>query len=126
MSENVRKTGREAAILALACGETIADAARKAGVVERTLYRWLKGEGFRQEIATARAEMFNRALGRLAEGAVGSVLMLRQLCLKAKSETVRLAAARALLEQGTRLRESVEFEHRLRALEENLNARRKK
>jgi transposase-like protein len=126
MSENVRKMGREAAILALACGETVSDAARKAGVVERTIYRWLKEEGFRQEIATARAEMFNRALGRLAEGAVASVLMLRQLCLKAKSEAVRLAAARTILEQGTKVRESVEFEHRLQALEQNLNAGKRK
>jgi hypothetical protein len=126
MSENVRKTGRDAAILALACGETASDAARKADVAERTIYRWLKEEGFRQEVTGARADMFNRALGRLAEGAVASVLMLRQLCLKAKSETVRLAAARTLLEQGTRLRESVEFENRLQALEQNLNVRKRK
>src|SRR5262249_55335360 len=125
MSDNVRKTGREAAILALACGETIAEAARKAGVVERTLYRWRKEEAFRQEIAAARAELFSRALGRMAEGAVGSVLTLRQLCLKGKSETVRLAAARTLLEQGAKLRESVEFEQRLEALEHGRKAGRR-
>lgn len=126
MSANVSKTSRDAAMLALACGETVAEAARKAGVAERTVYRWQQEEGFRQEIAAARAEMFNRALGRLAEGAVGSVLMLRQLCLKAKSEAIRLAAARTLLEQGTRLRESVEFAHRLQELEKNLHAGKRK
>jgi hypothetical protein len=70
--------------------------------------------------------MYERALGRLAEGTVGSALTLRQLCLKGKSETVRLAAARTLLEQATKVRESVEFEQRLQALEENLNAKKKK
>jgi hypothetical protein len=42
---------------------------------------------------------------------------LRKL-LKAEAETVRLGAARALLELGTKLRESAELEERLRALEE--------
>jgi hypothetical protein len=37
--------------------------------------------------------------------------------LRAKSRSVRLGAARAILELGTRLRESVELEQRIAALE---------
>jgi hypothetical protein len=65
--------------------------------------------------------MFARALGCLAEGAASGALVLRQLCLKAKSESVRLAAARALLELGGKLRDSVDFDERLKALEQRLD-----
>jgi transposase-like protein len=125
MSENVRRNGRPIAILALAGGDTVAAAARKARVTDRTVYRWLQEEGFREELAAARAEMFSRALGCMADGAVSGALVLRQLCLKATSENVRLGAARALLELGPKLRESVELEQRLQALEQRLNDRRK-
>lgn len=37
--------------------------------------------------------------------------------LTAKSEAVRLSAARAVIELGTKLRESVELEERISALE---------
>jgi hypothetical protein len=37
--------------------------------------------------------------------------------LRAKSRSVRLGAARAILELGTKLRESVELEQRIAALE---------
>jgi hypothetical protein len=122
MSGNVIKKGRPAAVLALAAGESVASAARKAGVTERTVHRWLEADPFRREVAQARADMFGRALGSLAEGAASGALMLRQLCLKAKSESVKLGAARALLELGPRMRDSVEMEERVRALEERLEA----
>jgi hypothetical protein len=120
MSEIVRKNGRPAAILALASGEGVAAAARKAGVTERTVRRWREEDGFRREVARAHAEMFARALGCLAEGAASGALVLRQLALKAKSESVKLGAARALLELGPKLRESVEREERIAALESRL------
>jgi hypothetical protein len=46
--------------------------------------------------------------------------VLRDL-LGAGSESVRLGAARSLLELGVRLRESVELEERLQALEDQLS-----
>jgi Helix-turn-helix domain len=117
MSGHVRKNGRQVAVLAIASGETIAAAARKANVAERTLYRWRNDDDFCKEVNQARAEMFGRALGYMAEGTVSGALTLRQLCLKGKAETVRLGAARALIELGTKLREVVELEQRLSALE---------
>lgn len=117
MSGHVRKNGRQAAVLAIASGETLAAAARKANVAERTLYRWRNEDDFRREVNEARAEMFSRALGCMAEGIVSGALTLRQLCLKGKSESVRLSAARALIELGNRMRESVELEERMSELE---------
>jgi HEAT repeat protein len=53
----------------------------------------------------------------MADGMAEAADVLRQL-LAARSESVRLGAARALLELGVKLREGVELEERLRALEE--------
>jgi hypothetical protein len=38
---------------------------------------------------------------------------LRHLCLNARSETVKLGAARSLMELGVKLRETVELEQRI-------------
>ena len=47
----------------------------------------------------------------------GAADTLGQLARKAKQESVRLAAARAVLELGAQLRETVELEQRIAALE---------
>jgi hypothetical protein len=65
--------------------------------------------------------MVQRSLGRMADGMSEAADVLRQL-LAARSETVRLGAARSLLELGVKLRESVELEQRMRDLEEHLGA----
>jgi hypothetical protein len=109
-----------AAIAALAAGETFAKAAAKAGVSERTVYRWHQNDAFRRQVAAARAEMFGRALGSMADGAVSAALTMRHLCLKARAETVRLGAARTILELGVKLRDSLDLEQRLAALEQRL------
>jgi hypothetical protein len=60
--------------------------------------------------------MIGRALGKMADGMAEAAGTLREL-LTAESESVRLGAARSLLELGVKLRESVELEERLAALE---------
>jgi HEAT repeat protein len=102
--------------VALASGQTLRDAALAVGVSERTASRrWADAE-FRRRVAGLRGELVGRALGRMADGMAEAADVLRQL-LAAKSESVRLGAARSLLELGVKLRESVELEERLRALE---------
>jgi hypothetical protein len=63
--------------------------------------------------------MTNQALGRLIADMASAAETLGFLSRKAKSETVRLGAARALLELGNKLRESNELEQRIAALEAN-------
>jgi hypothetical protein len=60
--------------------------------------------------------MVERALGRLSDGMCEAAEKLREL-LGARSEAVRLGAARSLLELGVKLRESVELERRVSELE---------
>jgi hypothetical protein len=103
--------------VALAAGMTDAQVAERTGCGSRTIRTWRsKNPAFLPRVAQLRAELTSRALGRLADGMADAAATLRNL-LKAKSEQVRLGASRAILELSVRLRESVEMEERLRALE---------
>lgn len=108
--------GQDALALALASGQSIRDAAAAAGLAERTATRRVADPAFRQRVAGLRSDMLARAAGQIAEGMVQAVTTLRQL-LSAKSESVRLAAARSILEIGPKLHESVNLDERLREVE---------
>ena len=119
MAVNGRRKGDAALVLALAGGQTVRDAARTAGVGERTATRRWADPEFRHRVAGLRAEMVAQAAGQLADGMGEAVATLRRL-LAADAESVRLAAARSILEIGNKLRETVELEARLQAIEERL------
>jgi hypothetical protein len=109
--------------LALAAGHTQDEAARETGAGTRTIKTWLHDlPTFTRRITELRAEMTSRALGRLTADMASAADTLGYLSRKAKSETVRLGAARALLELGNKLRESNELEQRIAALEANQNS----
>jgi hypothetical protein len=114
-----RKNADEALMLALACGETVQAAAQTAGISERTAYRRLADPGTRRRVAELRADMVQRTLGKLADASTEAVDTLRSL-LAVESVTAKLGAARSILELGAKLRESVELEERLAALEGQL------
>jgi hypothetical protein len=103
-------------MLALARGDTVQAAAASAGVSERTAYRRAADAGFRRHIAQLRGELLARAAGKLADSAVAAAEALHGL-LHADSGTLQLKAARAILELGDRLLETVEMEARVAALE---------
>src|SRR5262245_32567456 len=116
---------QEAAALALAQGCTEKEAAEACGAGSRTIRTWnLQVPAFRQRITELRAAMTSQALGRLVDSMASAADTLGYLSRKAKSEQVRLGAARALLELGVKLRESTELEQRLAALEANRATRR--
>ena len=112
-----RANADELVVAALASGHTMQEAAKGAGISPRTVSRRLADPAFKQRIQTLRGEMIGQALGRMADGMSDAAAALRKL-LKAKSESVRLGACRAMLEIGVKLREAVELEARLAALEQ--------
>jgi hypothetical protein len=69
--------------------------------------------------------MVQRSLGRMADGMAEAADVLRKL-LAAGSESVRLGAARSLLDLGVKLRETVELEERLLDLEQEIERLRTK
>ena len=122
MAEFGRQKGDSPLVAALAGGATVRDAARQAGVSERTVYRRLDDPEFSRGVTEARAELVTRAVAMLAEAGTEAVRTLRALLADGTPPAVRLGAARAVLELGTKLRESEELEQRLATLEGQLGA----
>jgi hypothetical protein len=111
-----RRNADEALALALAAGQTLRDAAAASGFGERTATRRWTDPDFRRQVAELRAAAVERATGKMGDGMAEAADTLRQL-LKARSEAVQLGAARSLLELTVKLRENVELEARIAALE---------
>ncbi len=117
-----RKPGqnrRDALALGLARGLTVRRAATEAGLSVRTAFRWLADADFRREISNLRGRLVDRACGLLAAGNAGAAVALRKL-LEDDSPSVRLQAAKCILETGLKLRDAAEFEQRLENVERRL------
>ena len=112
----------DALALALASGKTITEAAVAAELSRRTVTRRVADPDFRRRVAELRAEMVARALGKMADGMAAAAETLRT-SLDAEGESVRLGAARSILEMGNKLREAVELEERVAELEQRLAER---
>jgi hypothetical protein len=106
---------------ALASGQSVKDAARTAGLGERTAYRRVADPAFRQAVSQARADLLARAVGVLADGATEAAETLRAL-LKADSDSVRARAAVALLDAAMKGVELSDLAERLAALEAQADA----
>src|SRR5262249_23582730 len=104
-------------VSALAKGATVAQAAAQAGVSERTVYRRLGEQAFRDQIEALQDEMLQRAVAMLTAAAQEGIRSLVDLQNESTPPAVRRCAARDILEMGMRLREAAELEKRLSALE---------
>ena len=111
------KRGSDAHLVAaLAAGASVPAAARAGGVSEATVYRRLREPAFRRQVDEARAEMLGRALARLSATCSRAATTLADL-LAAESESVRLGAARSILDVALRWREQDELARRLDNIE---------
>jgi hypothetical protein len=117
-----RKKADDVLVLALACGASPEGAAQKSGLSLRTVYRRLAEPAFRQRVDQVRAEMERRLAGMFTATGMTSLKTFTTLQESASSEAVRLGAARAIIELGCKLRQSVEMNERMAALEARLEA----
>ncbi|MFE6742323.1 hypothetical protein [Streptomyces tubercidicus] len=108
--------GRTAAVLALAQGEPTRAAAKAAGVSTRTVERWCTDPEFALSVRDTRTELLNTAVGQLAAGAAEAVTALRAALVDDDGRN-RVQAARTLLDAVLSLRESLDLEQRLAAIE---------
>jgi len=118
-----RKKADDSLLMALACGATATQAAEKAGMSRRTLYRRLEDPAFRHQVSATRADMVQRSAAMLTAASLESVKTLVSLQNSNMPATVRLGAARAILELAGHWREAAELEERLHALEQKLETR---
>ena len=93
---------QETLIAALLTEPTYAAAAKKAGIGQTTLYRWLKLPDFRAAYDEARRELVKSALRRLQAGTVEAVETLLHVARKAERDSDRVRAAIAVLEHAMR------------------------
>lgn len=112
-------TGNTPLVLALAHGASAEAAAKAAGISRATVYRRLKEPAFRKQVDDARAEIVARAVAKLSSASTEAADALRRL-LYSDMDFARLAAARAILELGAKLREQHDLLSRIEALEEQL------
>ena len=119
MAHRGRQSADESLAVALAAGQTLRDAAASAGIAERTAARRWADADFRRKVSDLRGGMVSRCLGKMADGMADAAGTLRTL-LTSESDSVRLGAARSLLELGVKLRESVALEERITEIENRL------
>jgi hypothetical protein len=121
MARPIRTAVDRVLLQALACGATVENAARKAGVCERTVYRRLENPDFCRRLQELRTDMVQRTAGMLTGAGMGSVKVLVDLQNDAAVQPgVRRRSARDVLELGLKLREAAELEQRLAAVEARL------
>ena len=120
MAGGDKRIADSALIAALAGGRTVEDAAATAGVGVATVYRRLKEPDFRQRVTAARDELIARAVGKLADATTEATETLRGLLDPSTPPSVRLGAARSILEMTMKLREHHDHAERIAALEREL------
>lgn len=121
MAEGDSLSADDELALALARGVGVAEAAKLAGVSERTAFRRLSDSKFREQVNSIRRRVFDGAVGRLVEVSGRAVEGLVDLMEGDYPAAQKLAACRAVLEFSAKLRQEAEFEDRLASLEERIN-----
>ena len=119
MAADVNENRDQLLVTALASGAGIEEAAAASKMSARTVHRRLDDKGFRRRVCDARNRIFEQTVGQLSAASVKAALTLAQL-LNSDSDSIRLSAARTILEQATKLRESGELVARVSELEEML------
>jgi hypothetical protein len=121
MANTLNKKTEGVLLRALACGATVENAARKAGVGERTVYRRLADPAFQAELKKASMEMLQRTAAMLSGAGIGCVKTLVDLQQDAAVvPSVRRRAARDVLDLSLKFRDRADLEPRLAAAEEQL------
>jgi hypothetical protein len=115
----------ESLALAVVGGMTIRRWAREHETPERTAYEWARTPEFRQRVGELRADLVNRALGRLARSAGTAVKALERIISHQSTapDAVRVAAAKAILSALIDVQTHAELNDRLTALEQRLAGR---
>ena len=117
-----RKGADEALLLALACGATVENAARSAGVSASTAHKRLAQPAFKKRLNAMRSDMVERTAGALTAASQQSVQTLLALQKPGVQDAVRLGAAKAVLELGVKLRDLAEVERKMEQLRLKLDA----
>ncbi len=109
---------QEQVALLLATGHTVAAASRECRVGATTIWRWLREDrSFSARVSELRAELTDRAVGRLADLMATTAADALTGLLGAKSEAVRLDAVKSVYELFINVTNAAELKARIEQLE---------
>jgi hypothetical protein len=110
-------------IAAIAEGTPVEEWASLNNVPRRTAFRWAKEPKLRLQIERHRRQILDAAIGRMTRGVPSAVNGILDLAAGASSESVRLAASRAVMSDMMAVSKFGVIEDRVTKIEEKLHAR---
>jgi hypothetical protein len=110
-------------VAAIADGTPVDEWASLNGVPRRTAFRWAREPKLRLLIERQRRQILDAAVGRMTRGVPSAVSGILDLAMGASSESVRLAASRAVMSDMMTVSKFGILEDRMTKLEEKLRAR---
>jgi hypothetical protein len=109
--------------LAIAQGISIAVWAKHNNVPERTAYRWAREPKVRAKVASYRRHVVDEALGLMSSHVTKAASGIAALAENAVSESVKLAALRAVFSNMMAVAEFSSLDERMTLIEERLDER---
>jgi hypothetical protein len=107
--------------LAIASGKSVAMWARGHDVPKRTAYRWARDPKIRTAVEACRRRALDRAVGRMGRQVTWAADGIAKLAKSAESESVKLAALRAIFSSMMAVSKFGGLEDRINEIEEQLN-----
>jgi hypothetical protein len=107
---------QEQAALSLAAGYSVPQTAQRVGVTDRAVYHWKRHALFKARVAELQQQLFEQVAALTANMLLGAGVRLNALKDSA-NEAVSLGACRSIFDVALRLREHVDHEQRIAALE---------
>ena len=105
-------------IAALLTAPTMAEAAARCGISEKTLWRWSQNPEFAVRFREARSRALEAAINKLCHSTYQAAVVLLEISTnKRASSSSRVSAARAIFEIAIKVREFHELENRVAELE---------
>jgi len=123
MSEEQRQNHKAQLVRAVSNGQSVAEWSRQSGVAERTAYRWAKQAKFKSAVNSQRRKAIDQSLGRLTDKLAAATDAIVNLSETAQSESVRLAAIKAMFAHVVAISKFTSLVDRVTALEEQARAR---
>jgi len=115
---------RDQAVVALLTHSSIPEAARAVKIGEKTLWRWLQDDEFKEAYRTARSEIVRHAMVQVQAGMSKAVQTLMEVMVNDEAPaSSRVSAAKTMLDLGVKSVELEDIERRLKKLETEISGR---
>ena len=109
---------QQSALPAIVAAPSIAEAARRSGIAESTLRRWLEEPGYRNELDRLRKEAYDLAVKQVQALVPECLSIFAKVAAESTDPALRMRAARYLLSYGVKFKEIDELQQKVRSLEQ--------